>query len=97
MTDYLLRGLREIHEELYTGKDGELVLSFNTFRQKEIISKGVKIRMVEDMQRVGILFEMVSGEPWERKCRLCGWRNEIMNYMRLLHQEQYEMKNPSPV
>ena len=90
----LLRGLREIYEEFYTGKDGSMVISFGAFEQKKIMRGDRRVRIIDDMQRLGVLFRMVFGQPGQRTSLLCGWQSEIQTYMRVLHQKEYEEKNP---
>ncbi len=88
MSDYLLRGLEEIHKDLFYGKNGRPVISFSTFRQKIVISEGKKIRLIDDMKRLGILFQWRLGRA--KRPVLCGWRSQVRNYFTLLAQEEYE-------
>lgn len=97
LMDYLLRGLKEIHQEFYTGKDGELVISFQAFKRRTILSGGKKVRMIRDMKRLGVLFRMVFGRPGDRKSMLCGWKSRIAVYFQVFYQKQYEEENPTEV
>lgn len=90
MTDYLLRGLEEIHKALFTGVDGKPVISFNTFRQKTVIVEGKEITIIKDLKRLGLIREIIIGKGKTRTSYLCGWKNEIKNYFILKGQEEYE-------
>ena len=93
MSDYLLVGLKEIHEDLFLDKHGRPVIAFSTFKQKMIISNGRRIRMIKDMRRLGILFYLHLG--FVKRRTLCGLRSRILRYLEVLHQEEYERENPS--
>ena len=82
MTDCLLRGLKQIHEDVFRGKDGLPVISF----------RGFYVKYVKDMRKVGVLFHMVLGRGNKRKRYLCGWRHMIINYRTVLGQKEDEEK-----
>jgi hypothetical protein len=92
MSDYLLRGLKEIHQELFTGKDGRPVIALSTFRQKTIMSGGTEIRMVQDMRRLGVLFYINLGRAKRRT--LCGWQSLLMRYLMAFHRAEYKDEHP---
>lgn len=93
MPDCLLKGLREIHENLFIGVDGMPVISFSTFRQQRVVYEGKKITVIEDLKRLGLIRELTIGKGKERTKYLCGWKNEIKNYYILKNQEEYKKEN----
>jgi len=80
MSDYLLKGLKEVHQEIFKGKDGQPLIPFDRFCR----------RYVKNMRRAGVLFEMILGKPPDRMKYLCGWRNMIVNYMTALARGEDE-------
>lgn len=80
MTDYWLRGLKEIYEDVFQGKDGVPIISFDSFRKK----------YVEDMKRLGVLKPTVIGRGKQRTTYLCGFKSEIQRYLMLRAQKEYE-------
>lgn len=84
MSDYLLRGLREIHQEIFKGKDGKPVISFETFDNK----------FKPDMLAMGVLFKIVIGALPDRREYICGWISVIKNYFTILGRNtELEKKN----
>lgn len=78
--DYLLRGLKEIHEEIFRGKDGKPVIPFQRFCKED----------VKNMRKKGVLFTRVIGVIPNRRRYLCGWRNVIINYYTALGRRTEE-------
>lgn len=78
----LLQGLREIHSELFTGKNGKPVIPFDRFCREH----------VKNMKKHGVIFRWVLGALPDRRAPYCGWDTEIMNYFRALAQRKEEKK-----
>lgn len=80
MSDYLLIGLQEVHQEIFKGKNGKPVISFDRFCRQ----------YVKDMRKVGVLFWMTFGRPPHRVRCLCGWDNMIKNYWTVIARREDE-------
>jgi len=84
----LLKGLKEIHEQLFTGKDGKPVISFVRFCRDH----------VKDMKDHGVIFVQVLGSlpNHDRRSISCGWDTEILNYFRVLGQKKEAKRKGRP-
>jgi len=80
MTDYLLKGLKEIHQEIFRGKDGRPLISFNTFRA----------RYVEEMLEVGIIMELSLGRIKRRT--YCGFASKLKRFLMIKQREKNREK-----
>jgi hypothetical protein len=73
MTDYLLIGWKQIHEELFCDKDGEPVIKIDTFMKK----------YRQDMKEKGIVWKWTRGRGKERRLHnIVGWKNSELFYQK---------------
>ena len=75
MSDYLLQGWKEIHEDLFCRRDGRPVISLSTLMYKH--GPGLKA--------AGAVFKWHRGRGVRPV--IAGWKSVIMNYFILLGQQ----------
>ena len=83
MSDYLLVGWEEIHQDLFLKKTGEPVIQLDTLQK----------RYGPDMKEKGVIFIWTLGMGKKRRKNIVGWRSVIQNYFIRKHQRMVEEDN----
>jgi len=80
LSDPLLVGWEEIHEDLFCDRTGKPVIRLDTLQK----------RYGPDMKKKGVIFYWTMGRGKQRKQRMVGWKSVIQNYFIRKHQRMME-------